>query len=395
MYLKNILIKNYKSIQNAQIDFEPGLNIIIGKNGAGKSNLLEYIQQYVTCISNSDSISDFSNNIFEHKFQINYQEDDSNFEIEVLFKKESAKFNNKNVIISTTKFSKWKDGSNIYTNTNIFEEDKFGFSDLDKPTEVTVKDVKIIKSLSKIYIEYNLPDKSLWLDFSYMIQITTEFGLQVNKSSNKYHIFNVLENIITDNFLNTGNIDFDNFKEFLLSSFSDFLNKCEINYYLSILTPIAEIRLSPNINVFKIESKNFIENLHIEFLINGNWIPYNYLSDGTKRLFYLITECLSIENGLLLIEEPELGIHPHQLFILMSFLKEQSRYKQIIISTHSPIVLDVLSTSELNRINIAKMTPNGTEFFKLDEVQRAKATEYIEEIGELSYYWLHSDLEND
>ena len=66
MYLKNILINNYKSIQKAQIDFEPGLNIVIGKNGAGKSNLLEYIESN---LSLSNVLQGINNKIFDSSLQ--------------------------------------------------------------------------------------------------------------------------------------------------------------------------------------------------------------------------------------------------------------------------------------------------------------------------------------
>ena len=77
----------------------------------------------------------------------------------------------------------------------------------------------------------------------------------------------------------------------------------------------------------------------------------------------------------------------------MQFIKEQSIFKQIIISTHSPIVLDILSPDELDAITIAKITDDGTAFKKLTKEQQGKAIDYIENVGELSYYWLHSDLE--
>jgi len=41
-YLKKAKLKGYKSIKDAEVEFHDGLNIIIGKNASGKSNLLEY-----------------------------------------------------------------------------------------------------------------------------------------------------------------------------------------------------------------------------------------------------------------------------------------------------------------------------------------------------------------
>jgi predicted ATPase len=77
----------------------------------------------------------------------------------------------------------------------------------------------------------------------------------------------------------------------------------------------------------------------------------------------------------------------------MNFLKEQAKHKQIIISTHSPIVLDSVAPSELNRIQIAELTPEGTQLRRLTPEQQTKAQIYIRETGLISDYWRFSDLE--
>ncbi|MBS1503358.1 MAG: AAA family ATPase, partial [Bacteroidetes bacterium] len=96
----------------------------------------------------------------------------------------------------------------------------------------------------------------------------------------------------------------------------------------------------------------------------------------------------------ILIEEPELGIHPHQFNLLMDFLKTQSAHKQIIISTHSPKSLDHLEKDDLNNILIAYYDrKSGTQIRHLSPKEIKKAKAYIKEIGFISDYWLHSDLE--
>ncbi len=40
MYLKNISIKNFKGIQEMKLEFQSGVNLLIGDNGAGKSSVL-------------------------------------------------------------------------------------------------------------------------------------------------------------------------------------------------------------------------------------------------------------------------------------------------------------------------------------------------------------------
>ena len=39
-HISRVHLKGYKSIRDMEIDFMPGLNIIIGPNGSGKTNFL-------------------------------------------------------------------------------------------------------------------------------------------------------------------------------------------------------------------------------------------------------------------------------------------------------------------------------------------------------------------
>lgn len=41
MYFERVVIQNFKSIQNMEITFEPGVNLLIGDNGSGKTSVLE------------------------------------------------------------------------------------------------------------------------------------------------------------------------------------------------------------------------------------------------------------------------------------------------------------------------------------------------------------------
>ena len=43
MILEKAQILNFKNIEEASLEFSPGLNFIVGANGMGKSNLLEAI----------------------------------------------------------------------------------------------------------------------------------------------------------------------------------------------------------------------------------------------------------------------------------------------------------------------------------------------------------------
>jgi predicted ATP-dependent endonuclease of OLD family len=43
LYINSLHLVGYKSIRDATISFQAGLNIVIGKNGSGKTNLLDFL----------------------------------------------------------------------------------------------------------------------------------------------------------------------------------------------------------------------------------------------------------------------------------------------------------------------------------------------------------------
>ena len=108
----------------------------------------------------------------------------------------------------------------------------------------------------------------------------------------------------------------------------------------------------------------------------------------------MVAEITSHQGGLVLVEEPELGVHPHQFDKIMTFLKEQAEDKQIIVSTHSPQALNHLTVDELDHLMIAKFdNKKGTQIKHLTPAQTKKAKAYINKVGFFSDYWLLSDLE--
>ena len=69
MKIKKIILKNYRNYDNLEIDFNDNLNIIIGDNAQGKTNLLESI--YVLAVTKSFlSITDKCLIKFDNKFSI-------------------------------------------------------------------------------------------------------------------------------------------------------------------------------------------------------------------------------------------------------------------------------------------------------------------------------------
>ena len=81
------------------------------------------------------------------------------------------------------------------------------------------------------------------------------------------------------------------------------------------------------------------------FLTEGTIpVPATRLSDGTLRYLCLLAIlCQPSPPPLVCIEEPELGLHPDILPSLADLLRETSERCQLIVTTHSDVLVDALT----------------------------------------------------
>lgn len=74
------------------------------------------------------------------------------------------------------------------------------------------------------------------------------------------------------------------------------------------------------------------------------------LSDGTLRISEMLINLIRRAGSVILIEEPETAVHPGLLSRLLSVIDSYSADRQVVISTHSPIVVDWCQPDELRLI---------------------------------------------
>ena len=73
-------------------------------------------------------------------------------------------------------------------------------------------------------------------------------------------------------------------------------------------------------------------------------VPATRLSDGTLRYLYLLALlCDPSPPALVCLEEPELGLHPDILPGMARLLREASERCQLIVTTHSDVIVDALT----------------------------------------------------
>ncbi|OJU75443.1 MAG: hypothetical protein BGO09_04115 [Bacteroidetes bacterium 47-18] len=372
-YLSSVSLSGYKSINGVSIKFVEGLNILIGKNAAGKSNFLTFLDKAINL--NLDDI-------FHLNAKINFNNNSQLNKIDI---KRGLRFNENKKDLSS------------FLNILINEETNL----------VSKEDVQEKKILPEsVFIRHGIPPQYPFLNESVSFQIDSSNKLFVALpkiiSNEQLPLF--VRNMAFELSWKIVTIFFGKNSAKSISSLNqiveDVFEYCKIvQKYLKNHTPISGFRLTEGFNISQKEDEFNVTNLIFEFEVDGLWYNYRDLSDGTKRLFHIISDVVSAKEyatkkHIFLIEEPELGIHPHQYFKLLKFLKQESRNFQIIITTHSPQSLNILENDELNRIVLVENKDNKTVLRHLTQEEQEKAIEYKKDNMYLSDYWLYSDLEN-
>jgi len=111
-------------------------------------------------------------------------------------------------------------------------------------------------------------------------------------------------------------------------------------------------------------------------------VPGTRLSDGTVQLLCLLAIlCHPEPPPLVVIEEPELGLHPDALGLVAELLLEASQRMQLIVTTHSDALVSELSDVP-ESVLVCERDDDGTHLKRLD---KGRLKEWLEEymLGDL------------
>ena len=112
------------------------------------------------------------------------------------------------------------------------------------------------------------------------------------------------------------------------------------------------------------------------------------LSDGTLRFMALAAMLLQpkeLRPGIVLLDEPELGLHPFAITILASMLRFASRKTQVVLATQSPTLLDHFEPED---VLVAERVDGQT---RLNRLEAEKLRVWLEEYS-LGQLWEKNEL---
>lgn len=103
------------------------------------------------------------------------------------------------------------------------------------------------------------------------------------------------------------------------------------------------------------------------------------MSDGTVRMLCWATILHSPQlPSLLVIDEPEMGIHVAWLPILAEWIKEAATKTQVIVCTHSPDLLDHF-TDHVENVFVFQMVDNDKNHFAVETLSQTSVAAWLAE----------------
>ena len=177
-------------------------------------------------------------------------------------------------------------------------------------------------------------------------------------NSNEFDRDNYHSNVGREEYRNENNIN-SNFGGRLLNIYN---NRKEFDDCLKkILNPVPD---------WTIEARDG-NNSYLEFSFHNIKHSSKEAGDGYINIFNIIDALYdSSENNVILIDEPEISLHPDLQRKLFNLLVEYSKDKQIIISTHSPYFVDWNVFTEYGKVIRLKKEKDDINSYELTQTTK-------------------------
>jgi predicted ATP-dependent endonuclease of OLD family len=143
----------------------------------------------------------------------------------------------------------------------------------------------------------------------------------------------------------------------------------------------------------KITEKKFPRNgQDYDFEVELDGVNIGLLSDGTLRVLSILVEIISSYlSSTIMIEEPETQTHPGMLEKLLNEIESYTYGQNLILSTHSP---QVVSWTDPDKINLVYRENGRTFVRKLGADEIHNVADYLNEEGDLGD-WIYSGILDD
>ncbi len=322
--LTNIEIKGYKSISfQHPISIPVGdITIMLGANGAGKSNIVSFfkmlgymmsgrLQMYIAQAGTNQSFLYYGAKQTPTLSASLKFESDSSYDI-YRFSLTNAAMNR--LILSTEELEWKKAGSDKpYTKQLVSDYNESAMANSD-PKDMVSKIVGHFLSNCKVY---QFSDSSQTSPMRQASTVESAHYLQSEANNLASFLFYLKNNYV--------------------SSYRRI-----VEYAQSVVPQFKDFYLEPE--------RGYISLKWTDVTANDYVFSADQFSDGSIRFIALATLLLQPEDtmpSVIIIDEPELGLHPYAIDQLAEMVKDASLHSQIILATQSPNLIDNFEVGDI------------------------------------------------
>ena len=359
--LDTISVKGFKSIASIEKLKLGAINVVIGPNGSGKSNFIGvfsflhairegHLQDYVIKAGGADKVLHFGSKVTK------------TLQIRVSFRDERNQYQ---IDLQPTDADELVPASEV-----VYFWDK-----VQHPTKPFSEGIPRIGKEAGI-----------------SAQKSTRIASHVRDHLDRWRLYHFHDTSAASPMKKTADVNDNRYLRPDASNLSAFLyylrEKHETSY--SLIRRTVQ-RVAPFFDDFQLEPQKLNpEKIRLEWRHKGSEAYFDApaLSDGTLRFIALATLFLQPEShrpSVILVDEPELGLHPYAITLLASLIKQASVKTQVIISTQSPFLLDHFQPED---VLVADRVDGGTQFTRLDP---AKLDSWLQDYS-LGQLWEKNEL---
>lgn len=370
--IKSITLSNFFSFLDQEIVFHNNVNILVGINGSGKSNLLKAIKLLrVGVIGNQDdnALQDLIINIWGGFDNIKYKgsgikEYRNSIGLEFKFDKDILSkygpFTFKSDLVYKIVIIKKPNVENYYISETIDTETGYYYLDFINGTGKVSERFEAEGVRNVTYDNYNPRELAL--------SKISEFD------SDRFLPLTIVKKAIKDiavyEYLNTtpssklrGSMSATSTEKKLLpdgSNLPQLLNLININYKAQlkeIQAMIKDVNSKFTGFSFNIMGSGFLELMLDEDNLESS-IHVTHISDGTLRFLCILAIIFNPNRGrVVCIDEPEVGLHPDMIYNICKSIEKATNETTFIIATHNE---NILSAFRLENIRVFEKDENNS-----------------------------------
>ena len=344
--IESVRIRGFRSLEDVELSGLPRAAVLIGANGSGKSNFIRFFE-LLTWMLGARRLAEF--------VQRQGGADDQLFggnrltprlEAEVALRTDSGRNDYRFAL------------THAHPDRFFFTEESFRFSRAGLPTEAQWENLGSgqreagIVEVARLWDVIELRIVAAWEIVNLLGDCTVYQFHDTSDSSNFKQRWDVEDN----NYLRShgGN----------LAAVLHRLEREDVRRYEVICRHIG--RILPGFDRFVLEESYGKVMLRWQAKGADKTFGAHLTSDGSLRFFALVT-LLNLPPemlpGVMLLDEPELGLHPAAITLVGGMIKALAEERQVIVATQSPLLVDAF---DLDEIFVLDLQDGQTEIRKLD-----------------------------